>query len=268
MIKKRTFLALKSIATLTVLCFIPVFFPALSHARSSTPESLFYEANRYYTKGDYEQAIQVYKRIIESGYEGGNLYFNLGNCYFKLGKKGMAILYYEKAKRLIPGDADLKANLSYALTNVNEGKRNWKIEALSALAYISSLEQLCVNTSVSFFLLAGLLIFYILFPKRVKDAETNKLRMWWLAATSIAVVVFLVFLSLAVLAYMENARQYAVAVKEGGIVRFEPNKQATLHYELSEGTRVQVLKEKDAWYLVKRRDGLRGWVEKIYLEKI
>src|SRR3989338_2888126 len=80
---------------------------------------LLYQANAHYEKGEYSRAIEEYIRILDGGLESGNLYYNIGNSFLKLGKTGYAILCYERAKRCIPADSDLKSNLNYARSFVD-----------------------------------------------------------------------------------------------------------------------------------------------------
>ena len=77
-------------------------------------EAFFDEGNRRYQQGDYAGAIELYERILESGLESGELHYNLGNAWFRLGALGPAILHYERARRIMPRDGDLEANLELA----------------------------------------------------------------------------------------------------------------------------------------------------------
>ena len=77
-------------------------------------EAFFDEGNQRYQNGDFDGAVASYARILEAGLESGDLYYNLGNTYFKRGEIGPAILYYERARRLMPADEDLLANLALA----------------------------------------------------------------------------------------------------------------------------------------------------------
>ena len=77
-------------------------------------EAFFDEGNRRYQEGDYTGAVELYERILESGLESGELHYNLGNAWFRLGEIGPAILHYERARRIMPRDDDLEANLELA----------------------------------------------------------------------------------------------------------------------------------------------------------
>ena len=76
-----------------------------------SPQTTFFHANALYKDGQYTAAASDYEQLRNAGLESGNLYFNLGNAYFKAGQRGKAILNYERAHRLLPSDPDVEANL-------------------------------------------------------------------------------------------------------------------------------------------------------------
>ena len=82
-------------------------------AAESVP-ALFYRGNDYMRQGDFSRAAAAYESIVTQGWESGAVYYNLGNAYVKQGKLGKALLNYERARRLIPRDSDLKANREFA----------------------------------------------------------------------------------------------------------------------------------------------------------
>ena len=76
------------------------------------PRALFAEANTAYESGDYEMAIATYLDVVDMGVVDEDLYYNLGNAFYKTGQLGPAILYYERARRLAPRNDDINQNLS------------------------------------------------------------------------------------------------------------------------------------------------------------
>jgi len=113
----------KGFMKFAALCFLLVTVITLSPVnaqidRERDPGYIFYKANAFYEDGKYDDAIKVYSGLIDQGLESGNLYYNMGNSYFKKGELGKAILNYERAKKLIPGDSDLKANYDFVLSKV------------------------------------------------------------------------------------------------------------------------------------------------------
>src|SRR5512137_1616096 len=75
------------------------------------PKSLFQQANQAYQQQDFEKAASLYQQIISQGYESKDVYYNLGNCYYRLNQIGQSVLYFEKALKLDPHDADVRYNL-------------------------------------------------------------------------------------------------------------------------------------------------------------
>ena len=75
-------------------------------------QSLFQEGNRHFQEEAYRDAINSYNQIIDQGMASPELYFNLGNAYYKVGETANAILNYERALRLRPRDQDIKTNLN------------------------------------------------------------------------------------------------------------------------------------------------------------
>ena len=69
-------------------------------------QSVEQQAESCYQSGDYTQAIELYNSILEQGESSADLYFNLGNCYYKTGQNTKAIISYERAKRLAPADKE------------------------------------------------------------------------------------------------------------------------------------------------------------------
>jgi tetratricopeptide (TPR) repeat protein len=81
---------------------------------SGTLDYNFKKGNEFYTNGKYVEAAREYEMVIAGGYESAELYYNLGNSYFREGQLGLAIMNYIRAQRLDPGDDDIKANLEFA----------------------------------------------------------------------------------------------------------------------------------------------------------
>ena len=80
----------------------------------------FINATDAYTKGQYANATDLYEKVLASGVESGNLYFNLGNSYYKQGDYGKARLNYERAMQFIPRDSDLQYNYQFLMSFIKE----------------------------------------------------------------------------------------------------------------------------------------------------
>ncbi len=97
---------------------------SITEARTNGWEERFFKANQSYKEGCFEDAGKGFSDLIQSGHQNGHLYYNLGNVFFKQGRIGHAILNYERARILIPRDADLDFNLRYAHNHIRDDIRN------------------------------------------------------------------------------------------------------------------------------------------------
>jgi len=109
---------MKKIVLTAAALFLLTGFSSASDEAKREPNQLFYKGNSFYEKRDYAKAVESYLAASDLGVMSGHLYYNTGNGFFKLEKIGYAILYYEKAKRIMPGDSDLKSNLDFAKSMV------------------------------------------------------------------------------------------------------------------------------------------------------
>ena len=80
---------------------------------AAKPSALMGQGNDLYKNGKYEDAVTSYQLLVKEGYLSSELYFNLGNAYFKMKNYPMAVLYFEKASLLDPSDDEISYNLGY-----------------------------------------------------------------------------------------------------------------------------------------------------------
>lgn len=251
-----------------LMAVLSVTSPApAANAASQSPTALFHQANGWYEKGDYRQAIVLYRRLEQSGLESGSLYYNLGNSYFKIGQPGRAIYYYEKARRLIPGDSDLLTNLAFVTEAVGVTPSNWTADLWDWLTHRLPLEQSAIGASVGFFLLMGLIVWAVLAPQSVRSGDGLRFRFGWLIPAGLAALILLVYGLFFGLTLFDQLQPQAVSV-QAVTVRFEPSSEATGYFQLPEGSRVWVLNSKSGWRMIRRADNKRGWVEAAALARL
>lgn len=87
--------------------------------------ALFDQATEAYNVGEYQKAIESYEKILENGEHSANLYYNMGNAYYKQNQIAPSIYYYEKALLLQPNDPEIENNLAYA--------KNMTLDAIESL---------------------------------------------------------------------------------------------------------------------------------------
>jgi len=234
-------------------------------SKIADPNKLFYMGNAQYEKGDYSKAVEDYINILDTGIESGNLYYNIGNGFLKLGKTGYAILCYEKAKRLIPRDSDLRANLAYArsitgATDLASSQQNIFLKALKEPFKDFNLNAVAISALALYLIVIHLMVLQIINP-----AVGRRLRM----------VRFLVSLLLAVNLGTFLVRYFDEEIKRHGIViqkevecKYEPIDKSTTYYALREGDEVSVIKTRNDWRQIRRHDGKMAWAKKEAIEEI
>ncbi len=161
------------IVTMVIFSFILTGYSAEARQdKDSNAGYIFYKGNTLYEQGSYDEAISEYSKLLAQGVESGSLYYNLGNCYIKKGAIGKAILNYERAKRLIPRDSDLKSNYSFALSQLEIQSVNtsppWHLKATRTFDVLS-INELTVLLSAIFVVIILLMITRLFFPLSKKS---------------------------------------------------------------------------------------------------
>lgn len=242
--------------TAGILFFFICTAPA--HARSDKNTDagyIFYKGNTLYEKGNYGDAIREYSKLLEQNMESGHLYYNMGNAYFKKGELGKAILHYERAKRMIPRDSDLKSNYKFALSQIEADTAKisapWTEKIFGVLDFLS-LNELTVLASCTLVLIVLLLIarLYIRMSRNTFS----------LLLTSF--IVMIAFTVTTVFIRVSAIDKEAIIVSDSPEVKFEPFESATTHFTLHEGMKIYVIQSKQDWMKIKRSDGKTGWVKK------
>ena len=249
---------MKKILIYTIL--LVVSFSA--HASTSRWEA----GNRAYIDGNYEKAIEEYSVIIDGGEYSMKLYYNLANAYFKLGKMGKAILYYNKALRIAPSQDDIRHNLALAeaqtkdrITVIPEFFLNrWLRTVRNAMS--------CTAWSVlSLLSLALILVFALLFLL----ASRIRWRKVGFYCAVCAAVLFIVTTAFALSSRKDMlSHNEAIVLSSAISVKSSPDRSATDLFVLHEGTKVRILSEMDEWNEVVIADGKKGWVEAKNIEEI
>ena len=127
-----------------------IFIIFLVFTSNQAIDDLFQKSNEYYTNGDYQNAVNGYLDVLDSGFESSELYFNLGNSFYKLNNIPDSNFYYEKAKSISPNDEDILTNLIFA-KNLRIDKieilpttqmQNFKLSILVEIASMHNFENM------------------------------------------------------------------------------------------------------------------------------
>lgn len=251
---------------ITVLISTLLFIIVCSVAVASRTEDTLQKGSTYYREGEYDKAIEEYKKLVDEGFVGTSLFYNLGNANYRIGKIGYAILYYEKALELSPSDEDVKHNLDFAhLSTVD------RIQPLPRFFLFDWWETLLGLFSDNgwayvvfvFYLLVIFLAGAYSYSKTVKQQKIfffSGIAGVFLLAFSISILVIKV--------NREATLKSGVIVKQFVTVKFSPNPQSTDAFVIHEGLKVNLEGQLDNWIKIRLADGKVGWVEKTFVEQI
>jgi len=239
--------------SLLIICCV-IILPGLSEAvdRSDEDGEFFYRINQLYKEGRFKEAVDGYLQLIKSHHENSHLYYNLGNAYYRLNQLGHAILYYEKARLLMPRDADLDYNLRY----VRQQTKDMIEENQDALS-MSFFWLDSVTLSEIFWIFAVInFIFWstLLFRLYLKKEWTYYLVIIFLVAWII------VGISFGWKWHAVESDDRAVILAEEVNVLSGPDIGDTILFKLHAGTIVRYEREEDEWMLIRMHDRKRGWI--------
>ncbi|MEW6380518.1 MAG: tetratricopeptide repeat protein [bacterium] len=250
-----------------LLCLI---IGASSPARGESTAKLsgldrFKQATEYYGKQKYSEAIQCYLDLIRQGYQDPFIYYNLGNAYFKNGELGRAILYYEKASRLLPRDEDIQKNLAYAHSLTVDKIESHPSALLSlgekAINFLTLNELTLMNTGIYLILvLLGILII------RKKEESVRK-RLFHLLTLFLAIFILAAGVLFYRISQLKTA-QFGVIISKAVEIKSGPEENLATLFSLHEGTTFSIHQQRGDWLQITIKNGLNGWVQSEYIQKI
>jgi len=224
---------------------------------ASDHASLYNRANDRYAAGQYQEALDLYSKLLERGVDNSSLYYNTANTYFKLGQVGYARLYYERALRRSPFDRDIRNNLSYL-----EGSLSERIIPLYSESIFKNFSKIgtYVNermvTCVELFLLTAFAAFahlFLLLPS-LRDRTRR-----WMYTTGI---LFLLSLGGGVLYRMQiKHHPYGVVTGKKIEVLSAPVEESETSFVLYEGGKALMQESRGEWIRIWVPDGREGWTK-------
>ena len=240
------------------MIFFLYFFQVILNAESTIPvDSLFSIGNRYFSIEKYDYALDAYLAILEK-VENPDLYFNIGNTYYRQGNLGQAIWAYEKGIQLSPLHKDLKYNLDFVNARVKD-----RIEVPKGILFIEMYRTIKRNVKLNDLLLWGgimmLLASFATFFKIFNILDN-------IFAYRITVILFIFSLLLHMIAL---DKYWEISDKNEGIiissivnVRSAPiDRDEKIIFRIHEGLKVDIVQSQPGWFEIILLDGKKGWIE-------
>jgi len=238
----------------------------ISKGQSSAVKDSLSSANQLYNTAKYQDAIRKYQYVIGQGFESSELYYNLGNAFYKQGKATYAILNYERAKKLAPNDDDIRYNLELAHTQIVDN-----IVSLPQGGFLRWWKQLISSKSINFWGVFSLITFFtflFLFGLFLlsRTFRVKRLAFWFsIAAISISAITFTFGASMKSKLINHNS---AVITDRSVRVKASPSETGTELFIIHEGVTVQLIDELGEWINVSLPDGNKGWVKESAMVRI
>lgn len=229
-------------------------------------DTLWDAANTAYINADYHGAIGAYEDLVSRGYASDKLFYNLANAYFKVGHYGRAILFYNRALRLSPGDADIRYNLKVA--NAFTKDKIAVVPEFFLKTWVRTLRSSLGCTAWSILSLGALVLMFVLILVYLLAGRL----VWRKAGFYGMLLMFLCFVACTSFAVSERHEQLdsseAIVMSSSVSVKSSPDKSATDLFVLHEGTKVRTVTELGDWREIVIADGKKGWVEARTIETI
>jgi tetratricopeptide (TPR) repeat protein len=224
------------------------------------------KAVELYRKGEYEQAISIWENLLPKEKESAQIYFNLGNAYYKSGQNASAILNYERALLLEPGFDDAKFNLELAkahnTTKINEVGEFFIVQWIQSVAnWMSS--NAWAMFSVMMFVISLLMVLLYIFMHSIYHRKVG------FYGALIAFTLCLVSLGFSSMQKSKiQDRDYAIVMAPSVTATSTPDEQGTKLFVLHDGVKVRIKSYLDIWVEIQLTDGNVGWIKAADIEKI
>ena len=225
------------------------------------------EADALYEKENYTEAAAAYESVLKTQGVAAEVYYNLGNCYYKQDKIPLAVLNYERAFLLDPGDGDIRANLALA-----RGKTIDKVVPPSEMFFVTWWRDLINCMSMNEWAILGivsfvLMLFGILAYMFVSHLGVRKVGIY--GAMVLLVVAVIANLAAVSQHISQTHRDTAIILSPAVTVKSSPSEKSTDLFLIHEGSKVEILDgSMKEWMEVKFEEGKQGWVPIKALEVI
>lgn len=237
-----------------------------SNLFAQSVDNLMAEANKSYTDGKFEDAINGYESISKKGYKSDILYFNLGNAYFKVKNYPSAILNYERASLLKPGDNNILFNLDLAKTFTVD-----RIEPLPEFFMVTFFKKIRQIMSTDGWAYTGVLFLVISLAIAYFFWFSFNPNLKRIAFSAGIITLLVTILSFTFSTQQKNNitnHDFGILFPSVVAVKSSPGDSGKDLFVLHAGTKVKIVDSVGDWVEVRIADGNQGWILKDTLERI
>lgn len=238
-----------------------LFFILFVNLSFSQQNDIFVVANEKYNSLDFVGAIEKYNELLKGGFHSSELYFNLGNAYYKLDSLAQSIYYYEKGLKYFPNDSSLTQNLEY-LNNLTIDDIESLPEDIISMQFNYLLNYFSFNNWSIITIITAILSCFIFLLYFLSKSSIYKRTYFTIFILSFILTSSLLFVNFKIY-NVQTTIEFGIVYKDVIEVNFEPNEKSEVLFEIHEGTKVEVIENFDMdWLKIKLSNGQTGWVIK------
>lgn len=224
------------------------------------------EANAAYRAARYQDAADAYGTLVEEGYRSHDLYYNYANALYRTAEFPKAILYYEKALRLKPGDRETRENLELANTKITNN-----ITPVPKLFITRWHNKAVRNHTTGFWLTWIAMLTVVLAAAMVVFLRTQTYGLrkatFWIGVLAAVVMIPLIYTAIASNRYWQHPDE-AIVMTTVVNVKGSPDAGSVDKFELHSGTKVTIEDQIDQWLKIEAADGNSGWIKEDDVERV
>ncbi|MDD5571937.1 MAG: tetratricopeptide repeat protein [Bacteroidales bacterium] len=264
--KIKLFFLTENFKLQTLNCFLCLLFVVGFRVVAENNQNIIEKANQLYQKGNYEVALKLYDKVRAGGLEAADLYYNIGNTYYKMNNIPSAILYYEKAKKLSPNDEAIIHNIN--ITNLKTIDKIEVIPQFFILRWLNDVTDLYSTDSwaksiIFSFVILLLSLSVFIFTRSV---YIKKLSFGLILIFFIALISTFTFAQIQYSKVKENKE--AIIFSPSVTVKSSPDEKSTDLFMLHEGTKVKITDKVNDWSEIRLPNGSVGWLKSNSFEVI
>jgi tetratricopeptide (TPR) repeat protein len=238
-----------------------LFFVLFVNLSFSQQNDIFVVANEKYNSLDFVGAIEKYNELLKGGFHSSELYFNLGNAYYKLDSLAQSIYYYEKGLKYFPNDSSLTQNLEY-LNNLTIDDIESLPEDIISMQFNYLLNYFSFNNWSIITIITAILSCFIFLLYFLSKSSKYKRTYFTIFILSFMLTSSLLFVNFKIY-NVQTTIEFGIVYNDVIEVNFEPNEKSEVLFEIHEGTKVEIIENFDTdWLKIKLSNGQTGWVIK------
>ncbi len=235
-------------------------FIVISIFAANQIELIHQEAIDSYNEKDYQTALEKFSLIENEGIVNSDLYYNIGNCYFRINEIGRAILYFKKALKVRSDHQSARRNLEYALTFTKDKQDSGNISVIRSF-WLKAFDSFSINLLAIITLIIFVMIIMLISMMIIHYKSREKTIPIFL--TTIFIFLFSAFLIISILKWQEfHKTDEGVLLSTSAIGFSGPGEDFTRVFTIHEGMIFTIERSEENWSLIKLENGLGGWINK------